>query len=100
VLPAPQEKSRFERLKSYLGFSSSGSPNHDGMQKKCLEIYLAEHRKMICDGELSRSELNIPQAAKGVVRIFRQLYTQNIYQYFSYTWISEQLPKVIHAYCV
>ena len=88
----PQERSRYERLKSFLGFSST---THDGMQKKCLEMYLTNHRKMICDGELSPSQLNIPQAANGVVRIFRQLYTQNICQHFSsYTWISEQLPKV------
>jgi hypothetical protein len=67
------------------------------MQMKCLEVYLADHRKVICDGELSCSQLNIPQAANGVVRIFRQLYTQHIYQINSYTWISEQLPKVNHA---
>ena len=94
VLPA-QEKSRIERFKSFFGFSSNG---HDDMQKKCLEIYLSDHRKKIGDGELSCSQLNIPQAANGVVHIFRQLYTQNIYQYYSDTWISEQLPKVYNSY--
>lgn len=95
MLPAPQERSRFERLKNFLGLSSStSSPNHDDMQKKCLEIYLSLHRKMICDSELSPSRLTIPQAANGIVHIFRQLFTQKIHQYVTVDWVSHQLPKV------
>ena len=97
MLPAPREKSRFERLKSFfIGLSSSNIPSHDVIQERSLEVYLTSHRKEICDCELSPSHLNIVQVANGVVHIFRQLFSQKIHQLYTSDWISEQLPKV-HA---
>ena len=93
MLPAPQEKTRFEKFKSFIGLSGGSIPSHDEIQKKSLEIYLMEHRKKICDCELSPSHLNIVQAANGIVRIFRQLFRQKIFQHFEMDWNSHQLPK-------
>ena len=92
MIPASQEKSRLGKFLAYFGWSSS--PNHDEMQKKCLDVYLTSHKEIIRDCELSPSQSNIFQAAKGIVHIFRQLYTQKLYQYGTYDWISHQLPKV------
>lgn len=99
VLPAPQEKTRLERVKSFFGWSSDSSTNHEDMQKKCLEIYLSAPRKVICDCELSPTRLNIPQATKVVVRLFRQLHCQKIYHNdVTKRWFSYQLSQVQEQY--
>ena len=99
MLPAPQEKSRLEKVKRFFGWSSDSSPNHDDMQKKCLEIYLSAPRKLICDCELSSAQFNIAQAANVMRRVFLQLYCQKIHHYQTKDWISDQLPKVSKSGC-
>ena len=90
----PALKSRLEKFKRFIGWSSDSSPNHDDMQKKCLEIYLSAPRKVICDYELSSAQLNIVQVGNVASRLFLQLYRQKIHQYQTKDWISDQLPKV------
>ena len=92
VLPTSQEKSRLGKFLAFFGWS--GNPSHDEMQKKCLDVYLTSHKETIRNCELSPSLSNIPQAANGIVHIFRQLFSQKIHQYMSNDWISPQLPKV------
>ena len=92
MLPSSQDKSRLGKFLAFFGWSSS--PNHDDMQKKCLDVYLTSHKETIRNCELSPAQSNIPQAVNGIVHIFRQLFSQKIYQYMSDDWISNQLPKV------
>lgn len=68
-------------------------PSHQLMQKKCLQIYLEKHRKMLCECLLS-PELNIVQTANGINVIFEQLRRQKIYKGISHVWNADNLTMV------
>ena len=88
----------FEGFKRLVGSSDKKPalqvPNHETMQKKCLDVYLAEHRRVLCGCTLSSDTLNIACATNGIIHIFTQLYSQKITRGRPHDWIAESLALV------
>lgn len=103
VFPHVKSKPVYSRLWDGLkGLVGSGDkkadihvPSHDSMQKKCLEMYLETHKKMLCGCNLS-PKLNILQAMNGINLIFNQLYNQKVINSGGFTrdWKSDALVEV------
>ena len=70
-------------------------PNHDSMQKTCLEVYLEDYRKILCGCNLSL-QLNVLEATNRILQIFNQLYCQKIETSYSFQrdWKSDSLVEV------